>query len=228
MQFGEEEVRDNTDYFCVFGFEPNPIHIPRHRMMERAYRAMGWRYTFIHAGVADEDGELNFYHIGKGDKELERGFTTVKSRCHKECRSETVRVLRLSDWIANEVHGRIIPPSRNEGSGQEPRVVMKMDIEMGEWLVLPDLLASGVLCRDVDALLAEFHLRQHRSDYPIHFPHRGNWTLDTYEDAEVLKEEMVGMIERNPNCRTEIVEGDDESYGADGMPWPKPAISNSK
>ena len=137
-----------------------------------------------------------------------------------ECRPETVQVFRLSDWITDEVSGRVIPPADNERS--LPRVVVKMDIEMGEWLVLPDLLTSGVLCADVDAMLAEFHLKQHRNDYPIYFPHRGNWTLATYEDAEVLKEEMVGIIERNPHCRTEVVEGDDEAHGADGMPWPKP------
>jgi hypothetical protein len=51
-----------------------------------------------------------------------------------------------------------------------PKVVMKMDIEMAEWLVLPDLLTSGVLCRDVDAMLAEFHTGgRPEKEYPIHF-----------------------------------------------------------
>lgn len=229
-QFGPEETRDNAN-FCIFAFEPNPAHAPRHHEIEFAYRAMGWRYHFIHAGAGDEDGTLTFYHIGKGDKELERGFTTIPSRCHKECRPEDVMVYRLSDWIDREVHGRIIPAIVNVGTSSDndeedqlmsPRVVMKMDIEMGEWLVFPDLLTSGVLCRDIDSLLGEFHLRQHQREYPIRFPHRGNWTLNTYQEAQVMKDEMFGMVERNPNCKTELVVGDDESYGADGMPFPKP------
>mmetsp|Transcript_39559 Transcript_39559/g.67350 ORF Transcript_39559/g.67350 Transcript_39559/m.67350 type:complete len:131 (+) Transcript_39559:224-616(+) len=102
---------------------------------------------------------------------------------------------------------------------------MKMDIEMGEWLVFPDLITSGVLCRDIDILLGEFHLEMHKKEYPIHFPHRGNWTLIIYEEAEVLKKELFEMITRNPHCKTDLVEGDDDSYGRDGMPWPKPPLA---
>lgn len=232
-QFGPEESRTNTQY-CIFAFEPNPAHIHRHQQLESAYSAMGWRYHFLHAGVGDERGELTFYHIGKGDKELERGFTTVKERCRRECRPENVQVYRLSDWIDSEIHDRIIPDEHvdststndNDEQQQEPRVVMKMDIEMGEWLVFPDLLSSGVLCRDVDALLGEFHLKQHMADYPIHFPQRANWTLNSYEEAEVLKNELFGIIERNPHCKTELIVGDDESFGNDGMPLPKPPESD--
>ncbi|KAL7532339.1 hypothetical protein ACHAXR_005461 [Thalassiosira sp. AJA248-18] len=131
--------------------------------MEDAYAAMGWRYHFIHAGVGDDDHHdgLTFYHIGKGNKELERGFTTVQSKCRRECRPEKVPVIRLSDWIDREIHGRIIPAAaiasrssqQNKDSNKRenkeeqppPRVVMKMDIEMYEWVVFPDLLSSGVL-----------------------------------------------------------------------------------
>lgn len=242
-QFGPERARDNTQ-ICVFAFEPNPAHVERHRTMEAVYSAMGWRYHFIPAGVGDDDGELTFYHIGKGNKELERGFTTVKERCRRDCTEERVRVIRLSRWIDEEIEGRMTPsgdggdegnhvqPEQSSSSTKQshasvpPRVVMKMDIEMAEWLVFPDLLASGTLCRTVDALLGEFHTRTHAADYPIRFPHRSNWTLETPDDAEELKELMFGVVRRNPICRTEIVEGDDESYGTDGMPWPvEPPVS---
>lgn len=227
-QFGPESDRDNRD-FCVFAFEPNPTHTARHLEIEAAYGAMGWRYTHVHAGAADEAGEMTFYHIGKGDEGLERGFTNVQSRCNKsrrECREEIVGVVRLADWIEKEIRGRTIPPPSDEiNTSKEPRVVMKMDIEMGEWLVLPDLLVSGVLCRDIDALLGEYHLRSHNGDYPVRFPQRGNWTLETFEDARVLKDQAFGMVERSPHCQTELVEGDDESYESDGMPLPTLATS---
>ena len=236
---------------------------------------MGWRYQYIQAGVSDADGSMTFYHVGKGDKLLERGFTTVKSKCkttttthrrgsQKECPSEQVQVYRLSDWIDREIHGRIIPAIiTNNGSQSErttstdtsqttlssPKVVMKMDIEMAEWMVLPDLLISGVLCRDVDAMLAEFHTGgRHAKEYPIHFaappspsPSQQHqvggsnntstksisWTLESYMDAEQLKNEMLKIIDHNPNCKTLVVEGDDESYGRDGMPLPSSSVSSS-
>ena len=215
-QFGPEETRNNDD-ICIFAFEPNPLHVSKHEEMQKAYNSMGWRYHFIHAGVSDDEGMLTFYHIGKGPKALERGFTMVKSKCHNECRPENVTVVRLSEWIKSEIHGRVIPAV--EEKEPQPRVVMKMDIEMGEWLVVPDLIASGVLCQDIDALAGEYHLKARKSSYPMHVPNR-NWTLRTYQEAEALKDEMFHIIERNPHCKTELVEVDDESYEKDEMPWP--------
>ncbi|KAL3817421.1 hypothetical protein ACHAXA_011050 [Cyclostephanos tholiformis] len=249
----------DEDEYCVFGFEPNPAHASRHREMEGAYSAVGWRYHFVHAGVGDVDGNLTFYHVGRGDRTLERGFTTNIGKCKPRrtdggatrrvtCTKEVVRVVRLSSWIDREVHGRYIPEEEEEEeedttevvrtatskttttSPLPPRVVMKMDIEFSELLVLPDLLTSGVLCRDVDAVIGEFHTAAHSGDYPISFPDRGSgekkgreegtWTLNTYEEAERLRDDIIGMVHRNPNCKTQIVIGDDETYARDGMPWP--------
>ena len=174
-QFGPEEARRKfCKITCVFAFEPNPLHVSKHKELQKAYNSMGWRYHFIHAGVSDDEGMLTFYHIGKGPKNLERGFTMVKNRCHNECRPENVTVVRLSEWIKSEIHGRVIPAVEEKEA--QPRVVMKMDIEMGEWLVVPDLIASGVLCQDIDALAGEYHLKAHKANYPINFPSR-NWTL---------------------------------------------------
>jgi hypothetical protein len=228
--------------------------------MERAYSAMGWRYHFVRAGVGDADGNMTFYHVGRGDRALERGFSTNVGKCRPrkrlgggamreiDCTEEVVEVVRLSGWIDREVHGRYIPEEEADGTMEAvrtpttsktttttsplpPRVVMKMDIEFMELLVLPDLLTSGVLCRDVDALMGEFHTSSHSGDYPISFPNRGGgeeedgggddtWTLDTYEEAERLRDDIIGMVHRNPNCKTRIVLGDDETHARDGMPWP--------
>ena len=219
-RFGKEDERDNRN-ICIFAFEPNPLHIKRHKELERAYNALGWRYHFIHGGVGDTSSTITFYHIGKGPKNLERGFTMAKERCHKKCIPEEVMVYRLSDWIDNEIHDRIIPedPAENDSPIVEPLVVMKMDIEMSEWIVLPDLITSGVLCRDIDTLLIEVHLLQHKNDYPIHFAQH-NWTLGSNVEARKLKEGMFGLVRRNPSCKTELVQGDDEYYGSDGMPLP--------
>ena len=81
-----------------------------------------------------------------------------------------------------------------------PRVVIKMDIENLEWLVFPDLVSTGVMCRDVDAIMGEFHLHWHM--YPISFPER-NLTLRNHTEAEAFRDGILKEIERR-NCKTRI------------------------
>lgn len=223
--FGPEILRDNRD-FCIFGFEPNPVHRKRHEEMRDAYAAMGWRYHFIPAGVGDKNGNLTFYDIGD-----ELGFTAIPKRSCSEnkCPQQQVPVHRLSEWIEHEVHGRKTPSQGYGGKGYVtgPRVVMKMDIEMLEWLVIPDLITSGVLCH-IDAIMGEFHLKLQWFLYPVTFPDPGgsgrDWTLHNYTEAEDFMNQMLGMIERNYYCNTKLEMRDDESHADDGMPWPKPPI----
>jgi len=224
--FGPEVLRDNRD-FCIFAFEPNPIHVARHEEMRSAYSAMGWRYHFFPAGVGDKnDGKLTFYDIGD-----ELGFTTILKRSciENKCPQHQVPVYRLSDWIEREVHGRKISSQGYGGKGyvSGPRVVMKMDIEMGEWLVIPDLITSGALCH-IDAIMGEFHLKAQWYLYPVTFPNPGgngrDWTLHNYTEAAAFMNQMLGMIERNYHCNTKLEMRDDESHTNDGMAWPKPLI----
>ncbi|KAL7537366.1 hypothetical protein ACHAXR_007779 [Thalassiosira sp. AJA248-18] len=218
--FGPEEQRDNRD-FCIFAFEPNPSHVQRHKEMKRVYDIMGWRYYPIHGGVSDEDGNLTFYHIGD-----EYGFTTLKSSCRKRCDPEHVPVYRLSSWIKREIHGRKLPQLlHGTGYSNGPRVVMKMDVEMMEWILFPDLLMSGVLCEDINAMMGEFHLKANWFFYPITFEGHGkhgasNLTIQTWEEADKLKNEWLTMMERNPHCKTVLSMKDDETYRLDGMPFP--------
>ncbi|KAL7546097.1 hypothetical protein ACHAWF_015456, partial [Thalassiosira exigua] len=224
-QFGEDTIRDNSD-FCVFSFEPNPTQWPRHRKMKEAYGAMGWRYHPIHGGVGDDDGNLTFYHIG--DK---YGFTMLKSSCRKICDPEYVPVYRLSSWIDREIHGRMIPREPHSLLYERgPHVVMKMDIEMMEWLVFPDLLDTGVFCHDIDGVMGEFHLRAAWFYYPITFKHSrqgDNYTVESWENATKLKDGYMQRISDDPNCTVDILMNDDESHRTDGMPWPKPSNNTS-
>lgn len=222
--FGPEEQRDNRD-FCIFAFEPNPSHLQRHQEMKRVYETMGWRYYPIHGGVSDQDGNLTFYHIGD-----EYGFTTLKSSCRKRCDPEYVPVYRLSSWIKREIHGRKLPQlPYGTGYSNGPQVVMKMDVEMMEWILFPDLLLSGVLCEDIDAMMGEFHLQGNWFFYPITFEGHGiqgassNFTLKSWEEGDKLKNEWLTMMERNPHCNTVLSMRDDETYRLDGMHWPTEA-----
>lgn len=228
--FGPEEQCDNRD-FCMFAFEPNPSHIERHREMQQEYEKMGWRYHFIQGGVSDVDGNLTFYHTGD-----EYGYTTLKSSCRRRCDANHVPVYRLVDWIKQEIDGRLIPEPYGAGEVYDsgPRVVMKLDIEMMEWVVFPDLLLAGVMCNDITAIMGEFHLKPLWYLYPITFQGhasktRGdtNFTIPKWEEARTLKEEWVTMIERNPNYNTTLDLRDDESYRTDGVSWPVPSNVNA-
>lgn len=174
--------------------------------------------------MGDNDGNLTFYHIGD-----DTGFTVIESSCRKRCDPEHVPVYRLSDWINREVHGRKIPQVTNALHYEKgPRVVMKMDVEMMEWLLFPDLLQSGVLCRDIDGMMGEFHLQNHWFFYPITFAHSRqgeNFTIDTWQNATKLKDGYLTKIQSDPNCNIQLTMKDDESHRTDGMPWPN--LSNT-
>jgi len=45
---------------CVIGFEPNPHHFKRLREIQRCYRALGFRVSFVFAAVASTDGQATF------------------------------------------------------------------------------------------------------------------------------------------------------------------------
>ncbi|EJK75266.1 hypothetical protein THAOC_03017 [Thalassiosira oceanica] len=221
--YGPEQLRDARD-FCIFAFEPNPSHMKRQLELKKAYLEMGWRYHFIPAGLSDKKTRLTFYKVGD-----QLGYSAVpKAECQMD-RSKCpprhiVPSYRLSDWIEEEVSGRILPPQAFGGKGYVtgPRVSIKLDVEMLEWLVIPDLFSSGVLCREVDALMGEFHQQWHL--YPVTFENinkdGSNWTLHNATEAEGLAKAMIGMVNRNAHCKTRLDMRDDESYISDGFPLP--------
>lgn len=216
--------RDNRDV-CVFGFEPNPDHSTRHARLREAYAGRGWNYLPINAGVGHQYGNLTFYHTGD-----DLGFTSKQSSCRKRCDPVNVPVIRLSDWIKREVEGRKIPEYRHEKNNNTytaipPRVVMKMDIEMMEYEVFPDLMLSGALCNNIHSVIGEFHMAgniaylwQEGINFTSH-DGGGVWQLPR-EKARQISEEWIRMIVHSPNCKTKISMEDDESYRNDGQPLP--------
>merc|ERR1740129_1681286 len=106
-----------------------------------------------------------------------------------------------------------------------PTVVMKMDVEYMEWLVVPSLMNSGVLCKSINAVMGEFHYNA--ESYPITFEdeHHKAWTLETKDDARTFANQLLDMMRRDPLCKTDFVLKDDETHRSDGVPFPK-AIRN--
>jgi len=206
--------RDNRD-FCSFEFEPNPAHRPKLEAKSDAYRAMGWRYEYIHAAAGDFDGYMDFHH-NKDGKYEEWGFS-VKQLVEGDTIIEKVPVIRLSSWIKHHIIQRMVPSSPfGTDSNQTPSVVMKIDIEGSEYVVLPDLILSGALC-GIDFLFGEFH----QSFAPLNFTgHR--IPLNTQRDAAHLGQLLIDVIPTSRNCKTRFRYLDDESYLHDGIPLPSP------
>ena len=95
--------RNNTD-FCAFGFEPNPAHENRHKMLMNEYDKMGWRYYYIQAGVSDEDGYITFYR--QGDQAYEEWGFTSNHDIQSNNGLVNVSTIRLATWLRDEIVDR--------------------------------------------------------------------------------------------------------------------------
>mmetsp|Transcript_4518 Transcript_4518/g.8398 ORF Transcript_4518/g.8398 Transcript_4518/m.8398 type:complete len:352 (+) Transcript_4518:660-1715(+) len=222
-EFGRD--RNNLD-FCSFGFEPNPNHVMRHKMMERAYKNVGWRYIFVQAAVAGEGGNITFYHNNDeslqewGFSDHDRADVARRAGNHgfKPGIKESVPAVRLSEWLTNEILDRDIPTTIHGNYTSGPKVVMKMDIESLEFKVLPDIWFTGVLCNTIDYIFGELH------DHPIDYEQdkitgKGDLHLGRGESYKFLSTVMK-CFNSFKGCKTRIEELDDESYLDDGMPFP--------
>lgn len=216
--------RDNRDY-CVFAFEPNPKFEKRHLDMEKAYAAMGWRYTPIMAGASDADGNFTFYHSAFEKEEWETGFSAVtpKTLYGGNATARTVSIVRLASWIQNEIQDRQIPDIQYSEVQSEPKVIMKLDIEGLEFKVFPDLLTSGALCNNIHFLMGEFHYAPgNHNYYPINLTSDGGQVLKDRYAGRDLANQLLHLVEITDNCMTKISLDDDEEYLTDPYDFPKP------
>lgn len=217
--------RDNR-MFCIFAFEPNPKFEKRHLDMARAYTAMGWRYTPIMAGASDTNGNITFYHSHFENLENENGFSAVtpKTLYGKDATPRTVRIVRLSSWIQNEIEGREIPKTTIQDISEfmAPKVIMKLDIEGLEFKVFPDLLTSGALCKNIHYLMGEFHFSPGNHNYfPINLTSDGKHVLQNRQAGRQLAQQLLHLVDISENCMTKIALEDDESYATDPYDLPQ-------
>lgn len=213
--------RDNRLY-CIFAFEPNPKFQKRHQDLERAYNAMGWRYTFVMAGASDTDGNITFFHSHLVNSEKENGFSALTSKTlyGTDATSRTVETVRLASWIQNEIEDRVTPVQQlNELS--KPKVIMKLDIEGLEFKVFPDLLTTGALCKNIHLMMGEFHHAPvNQNAYPINLTSDGKHILRDRTEGKSLAEQMLHLLDISEHCMTKVSLDDDESYPTDPYDLP--------
>ena len=103
--------------------------------------------------------------------------------------------------------------------GGGPKVVMKLDMEGMEFVTLPDLMMSGILCKTVDDVFGEFHYEPFF--FPMRRPKQGILIKHGKEARDVAKV-IRKQFSKSLHCKTTLCIGDDETYLHDPRPLPKP------
>mmetsp|Transcript_30493 Transcript_30493/g.50520 ORF Transcript_30493/g.50520 Transcript_30493/m.50520 type:complete len:263 (+) Transcript_30493:72-860(+) len=158
--FGPDTERRQTT--CAVGIEPNPHQTQSLMSLQRRHEISGLRTTML-TEVAATDAESNaqtFFvdnltssgrrHNEWGSTLFDYGAIQINGRASRV----RVRGLDLASWIQHNVLERDIPVS--PPSQRKAAVIVKMDVEGAEFLLLPRLLVTGVLC-SLNALFVEFH-----------------------------------------------------------------------
>ena len=214
--FGSIASNGMAPLTCSLGFEPNPKHIKRHKALERAYKQMGWRYSFFPFALGVNTSEdLVFYENPRASRGAQSEYWAFSTKQLHADQSE-VRVPSASfDTVLAQIGKRRLPGHADH----HPRVLVKMDIEGSEFAVVPQVMMSGSLCRVVDYISVEWHARF----APLRLHSKQRLDLGTQRGATSVKSLLQAAMAdggRAAGCLTDVFEVDDESYLHDGMPLP--------
>ncbi len=181
---------EHRDSVCAFGFEANPVHENRLKLLEKSFQTWGKRvYIFTSTVVSTTCSNVTFYEDpgAKAHNQWGASLTTATIADKKHLTSVTVPAIDMAQWLFDEVLDRTIPPGT-----LSPSIVMKSDIEGHDMTVLSHLLARGILCH-ISLVYGE-HMTS-------------EWIAATTNILQLA------------NCSTELKSLDDES-GDDSLPLP--------
>jgi hypothetical protein len=209
--FGPPAARlaNGAQGLCAFGFEANPSHWPRLKEIEKAYSLRGWRVHFFPSAAGIRDGNITLWSDNEFRHKEWGASTAVSSRSHsKGARTPfQVPVTDLAKFILGEIHGRAMPDSVQ--GRPPPHVLMKLDIEGGEYTVLRKLTDSGALCSTISSAFIE----EHRWAMPeVRRDHPGMPLMGVAEVQQYVRDQQA----TNQKCPFQILNLDDESYLEDG------------
>lgn len=202
--FGDGDRRD----VCSLGFEPNSMHAPRLIELQTSYQKANFpSVIFTNTAVSTRDGEIVFYRAPHQNRHYhESGASTISWAGTDKETNETAVAVDIDRFLHHVIHLWRASTSYNESTSL---LVAKLDIEGGEYDVLPHMLAHGTLCQ-VDQMLVEWHER--------FFPNA--------TDKVLFAEKMILMATQGtPRCKFKKVDIDDNDYadGTDRRPFPSPA-----
>jgi FkbM family methyltransferase len=189
--YGPVETRRKK--FCVIGFEANPHHTERLKLVENCHRKLGWKTIFFsETAVSNKDGVVDFY----ADAEPEHNEWGSSIFDHnKKNLKYSIKSVDIASFI-----------KKNLAVNFTRTVVAKMDIEGSEYIVLPHMLESEILCNET---LAEIMIEWHPKMVPV-------------EQKEIVQksENIMHLLSKQTCVVTKVTNFDDESYLFDTKPFP--------
>ena len=234
---GDQRARRQS--VCALGIEANPAHDARLKELEQRYAALGWRTRFLVSTAAARNDNGTAFFLDRSGDPLAHGTewwaSTVQHRynsqdalvrgghapsANRSWESVRVRTIDLA-WLVERILLRRLP-SRPQGTTGPPRLLVKMDIEGGEYSLLPLLLARGLICR-LDFLWLEIHDGQSTEHRELARAAGAPQPLGRGPYSQRFRE-IFGYIMRaaaDATCTVEIDIKGDESYGGSNLPLPK-------
>lgn len=213
LKIFDEAFGATRDNVCAIGIEPNPVHTPRLQAIEAAYRKKGWRVVILtESAASNEGGTLTFKHDASvGKKEWGNRAVDLPGNDGQETYQVTaVNIAAEMKTLFGKIHARQVHAHRQGGGqGEFKRKgvhIAKIDIEGGEYKVLPALALSGMLCH-LDQVFIEFHA----------FFYPEGWQRTQKQQWQDF---MKKMIDEDPDCHVKLTRLDDETYLLDGKPLP--------
>lgn len=216
-------------HVCAIGIEANPRHEQRLQQLQHRYESLGWRTRFLTRTVGGSSENMTRFYLDNSNDPLAKGTewwaSTVRHPMQLTSRTAqweyaVVRTIDLASWMRRILHRKLPPPPTDgEMSSRKPRIVMKLDIEGGEYDVLPHLLMRGLICR-LDYLWAEIHDGQSREHAALA---RGAGLPNILVKGGFRHafRYLVKQATNRPNCEVRVVDDSDESFGDDPFPLPE-------
>eukprot|EP01084_Bolivina_argentea_P285748 490082_1 len=209
---------------CSFGFEANPKHFDRLHEIEQCYNKKGWRTKFYILAVWINDDDTIEIHTDDENKYEDWGAGIIGGeqygRPNQQGKIFNVKTIDIAKWIKTVIE---INNPKN--------VFVKMDIEGSEFMVLPRLAASGILCEKyINTMVMELHRwallgvdKMNLNDELIKEFHEHQ--LDTKTTRSKFYNTLKSWIMNKIQCKkginkTVFVRIDDETYVDDGMLLP--------
>lgn len=213
-------------HVCALGLEPNPVHRDRLAFLQRNLTDAGVGVLILEAAAGNADGVLNL-QVEKAVSRAEyQGSSTLTPDNYPKHRPHMVRMAHLAR-IIRYVSDKL------QGHSDDGRILMKLDIEGSEWSVVPDLMATGALCK-LSKVFIEYHemyfkLVSQRARLSGMQKAGFRWMSDALkhirdalESAKELDvaENRFHLAPRRKACPVEMVSLDDESFLHDGQHFP--------
>jgi hypothetical protein len=201
---------------CAIGVEPNPKHTSRLLELQRALRKAGapvlWlveRAVGISNGFASLDlstgGGMEVNDVGlsvippRGSQwSWRNSVKRLKGNIHEVI---TIDLAELVQVVHEALKENIAFFSAADLDRSKPTILMKLDIEGGEYELIPHLLSRKALC-PLDLIFLEWHNTETRGG----------------EQNELLKLMEDSLSEKT--CSPVVSAVDDETFLYDGKPFP--------